>query len=91
MLEGGGVYNNDTWVIRFSKGKVHGEQADLFSRGSWGTDGARLSIVTLKVKETVSVEVNRNRMPDWETKPKQMTLVNKKWYLDQLKCKYYKN
>ena len=60
----------------FSKGKVHGVQADLFSRGSWGTDRARLSIVTLKRKETVSVEVNRYTMPDCETKSKQMSPIN---------------
>lgn len=55
---------------KFSEGKVRGVQSDLFSRGPRGADGTRLSIVTLKRKETVSVEVNRNRKPDCEIKKK---------------------
>lgn len=46
----------------FSEGKVHGVHPDLFSRGPRGTDRARLSIATLKRKETVSVEVKRNNI-----------------------------
>lgn len=41
---------------KFSEEKVHGVEPDLFSRGPRGADGARLSIVTLKRKETVSAE-----------------------------------
>lgn len=62
---------------KFSEGKVHGVHPDLFSRGSWGTDGARLSIVTLKREETLSVEVNRNRKSEGETKSKQMSFYKK--------------
>lgn len=75
MLEGRGLYNNDTWVISFLRGKVHGVQPDLFSRGPRGAGEARLSIVTLKGKETVSVEVNGNRKPGCETTSKQTALV----------------
>lgn len=75
MLEGRGLYNNDTWVISFLRGKVHGVQSDLFSRGTWRAGRARLSIVTLKRKETVSVEVNRNRKPDCDMKSKQICPV----------------
>ncbi len=63
---------------KFSEGKVHGVQPDLFSRGPWGADGAWLSIVTLRRKETVSVEVNRNRKSDWE-KSKPMSPIYTKF------------
>lgn len=78
MLEGRGLYNNDTWVISFLRGQVHGVQPDLFSRGPREAGGAGLSIVTLKRKETVSVEVNANRKPECETKSKQIALFTKK-------------
>lgn len=63
---------------KFSKGKVHGVQPDLFSRGPRGADGARLAIVTLRRTETVSVEVNRNRESDCGMKPKLVSPVHTK-------------
>lgn len=52
----------------FFEGKGHRVHPDLFSRGPWGTGSARLSVVTLKRREPVSVEVKRNGKHDFEIK-----------------------
>lgn len=46
----------------FFEAKAHTVQPDLFSRGPRGTRRSWLPIITLKREETVSVEVNGNRV-----------------------------
>lgn len=56
MLEGTSFYHNDTLVICFEMGKEHGVQPNLFSRGTWRTNGAGLSVITLATTATILAE-----------------------------------
>lgn len=44
-----GFCNNDMWIMEETAPPVH---ADLFSRRPWGSDSARLSIISLEIEET---------------------------------------